>query len=842
MTSWQTLSPYLDEVLDLPPDARAAWLDSLRAKDPEIAAGVERLLAEHRAVEAERFLAEGVGPLPGGPAAAGQVVGAYTLVSPIGQGGMGTVWLARRSDGRYERSVAVKFLSVALAARGQERFRREGRILARLTHPHIASLVDAGVTSTGQPYLVLEFVDGPHIDRYCDEHALTIDARVRLFLEVLAAVAHAHANLIVHRDLKPSNVLVTQDGVVKLLDFGIAKLLEHEGPAGSATILTREGGAALTPEYAAPEQLTGDAVSTATDVYALGVLLYVLLTGQHPAGAHGGSAVALMNAIVDTEPMRPSHIVARTRSDADLLETNAAARATTPARLRRTLRGDLDTILQQALKKEPRSRYGSVTAFAADLDHYLKREPISAAPDTIRYRAAKFVRRNRIAVALGTLAVVAAVAGVIATMQQARTARVQRDFALSELSRAEAINDLNTYVLSDAAPSGKPFTVDDLLASAERIVERQGDTGSRVELLIAIGHQYTVQDEYAKARRLLEQAYLMSRASTDPTVRAGASCALAQSLANVNDLQRAESVWREAISSLPAEPRYVLDRIDCLQRGSEIAVRTGAATEAVARAQEAQRLLPQSPLRSELEDLGIQITLAGAYSAAGRHRDASAAFQRAAARLAALGRDNTARGATVFNNWGLTLTLLGQPLQAEQAFRRAIAISSDNASDHSVAPMLLVNYARVLQDLNRLDEATDYADRAYVRASQSGALVIVSQLSLLQAAIYRLTGQLDRSAQKLAEAEPWLRKNLPPGHYALGAFASQQSLLAAAQGDWTRAQDLADSAVSIVESAAKAGKQGADYVPVLLVRRSDVELARGAPATRRPTRNGPSSC
>ena len=220
-------------------------------------------------------------------ALAGVQVGAYRLVEPIGQGGMGSVWLAERSDGRFQGRAAVKLLNAALVGHaGEERFAREGNILARLAHPQIAHLIDAGVSPVGQPYLVLEHVDGEEIDRYCNSRQLGVDARVRLFLDVLAPVAHAHANLVVHRDLKPSNVLVTADGRVKLLDFGIAKLLEPDGGTGEATLLTREGASVLTPAYAAPEQVTGAPVTTATDVYALGVLLYVLLTGRHPAG-HG---------------------------------------------------------------------------------------------------------------------------------------------------------------------------------------------------------------------------------------------------------------------------------------------------------------------------------------------------------------------------------------------------------------------------------------------------------------------------------------------------------------------------------------------------------------------------
>ena len=237
-----------------------------------MAAELDILLTEHRALARDGFLERGPAAFPV-QAFAGQTMGGYTLVSPIGEGGMGSVWLAERSDGRFDRRVAIKFLSVAIAGRGEERFRREGSILARLAHPQIAQLVDAGVSNAGQPYLILEHVEGEHIDQYCDHHGLHVESRIGLFLEVLAAVEHAHANLIVHRDLKPSNVLVGNDGHVKLLDFGIAKLLEEDGVTGAATRLTREGGRAMTPEYEAPEQVTSDPVTTTTDVYALGVLL-----------------------------------------------------------------------------------------------------------------------------------------------------------------------------------------------------------------------------------------------------------------------------------------------------------------------------------------------------------------------------------------------------------------------------------------------------------------------------------------------------------------------------------------------------------------------------------------
>jgi len=406
---WQALSPYLDEALAMSDDARAAWLSSLHERDPALAAQLGEFLDEHRLLVQEGFLEKGSPALPG-PGLAGQTVGPYTLISQIGQGGMGSVWLAQRSDGRFERRVAVKFVNLALAGKGgEERFKREGSILGRLAHEHIAELVDAGVSPAGQAYLVLEYVQGDPIDQYCDQHKLDVDARVRLFLDVLAAVAHAHANLIVHRDIKPSNVMVTTGGEVKLLDFGIAKLLEGEGQLGAATLLTHEAGSALTPQYAAPEQLTGRPVTTATDVYALGVLLYVLLSGQHPAGSGPHSPAELVKAVLEIEPPRASDAI-----PADNSNLIAERRGTTPDKLRRGLRGDLDTIVGKALKKNPQERYASVTGFADDLRRYLKHEPITTRPDTLAYRSAKFLRRNRAVVAFSAAAI-ALVIGSLAT-------------------------------------------------------------------------------------------------------------------------------------------------------------------------------------------------------------------------------------------------------------------------------------------------------------------------------------------------------------------------------------------------------------------------------------------
>ena len=367
-----------------PPAWRRIWPRSLRERPPPNEAG---------------FLDR-----PLDVTLAGLEFGAYRLERPLGQGGMGTVWLARRADGRFEGTAAVKILNLALlSATGQERFRQEGSVLARLAHPGIARLLDAGLSGAGQPYLVLEYVEGVAIDEFADQNRLPLEGRIRLMLQVLAAVGHAHAHLIVHRDLKPSNILVTAEGAVKLLDFGIAKLLDDG--TGERTALTADGGRMLTPEFAAPEQVRGDRLTTAADVYSLGVLLYLLVSGRHPTAEGCSTPVDGMRALLEVEPSRLGL-------------------------------GDLDNILDKALRKSPVDRYPTVAALADDLERYLRHEPVSARPHSRLYRLKKFIRRNRTGVFAGSVTAAGLIAATVFSVAQMRYARQQRDDARAQRDNA----------------------------------------------------------------------------------------------------------------------------------------------------------------------------------------------------------------------------------------------------------------------------------------------------------------------------------------------------------------------------------------------------------------------
>ncbi len=516
---WLSLSPLLDELLDLAPPARAARLAELQAQDADTADQLQRLLARADGLEQQGFMSEPViaqwnaalaampGDEPGPPPdLAGQAIGPYVLERQLGQGGMGTVWLARRADGRFEGQVAIKFLTAGLLGSGDTgRFAREGEILARLSHPHIARLLDAGLHHTGQasqPYLVLEYVDGQPIDAYCRGHRLGAEARVRLFLGVLAAVAHAHARLILHRDLKPSNILVTEQGDVKLLDFGIAKLLADATQASqgaAATELTQRAGSAFTPQFAAPEQVQQTDVTTATDVYALGVLLYLLLGGSHPTADDTQSQLDRLKAVVELVPKRLSDVAAAHDDEAI-------------AKQARELRGDLDTIVAKALKKAPAERYANAQAFADDLQRWLAHEPISARPDSRLYVWSRFVRRHRWAVVAGSAAVLALVSLTAVSTLQARRAEAAEQQAQVRRKQAE---DALSYMLGEFAdklrPIGRLELLDNVGSKALSLLAEGAEAGpmerlQRAKALTVIGEVRVSKRELDSAIEPLEAA------------------------------------------------------------------------------------------------------------------------------------------------------------------------------------------------------------------------------------------------------------------------------------------------------------------------------------------------
>ncbi len=429
----------LDEALDLPPAHREPWRRELATREPELSDLLTQLL-DHVAAGSP-----GKGPETGAlvadalarvetvepPPRQGQRIGPYRVLHLLGRGGMGTVWLAERADGLFERRVALKVLHPGLAGHAMaERFARERSILAGLQHPHIARLLDAGITDDGQPYLALEHVEGTPLDAFCDARRLALSERIALMQQVTAAVQYAHQALVIHRDLKPANILVTPAGQVRLLDFGIAKLVSGE-QAADETELTRQGGRAFTLDYAAPEQIGGRPMNTASDVYSLGVILYALLCGQRPYRLVRDTRGALEEAILSHEPVAPSQ--------REITPACAAARRATPARLRKALAGELDTLVARAMKKDPAERYPTAEALQQDLQRWQRGEPLQARPDSALYRLRKFVGRHKARVAAASAAALLLAGAAAVSLGQAQRARAQSLVAEQQAQRAQAV-------------------------------------------------------------------------------------------------------------------------------------------------------------------------------------------------------------------------------------------------------------------------------------------------------------------------------------------------------------------------------------------------------------------
>lgn len=502
---WQRLSPLLDALIDLEPETRAARLAELRAEDASLAAELEQLLALEE--DNTDFLSE---PLIAPPPSAkpDSLIGPYRLERMLGEGGMGQVWLARRADGLYQRRVALKLLRPGLADPNlRQRFTRERQILARLGHPHIARLLDAGIGGDGhavqnQPYLALEYVEGEPITDWSRSRDLSVQARLRLFLQVCEAVSHAHANLIVHRDLKPSNILVTALDEVRLLDFGIAKLLDS--PEGGRDH-TRTEVRAFTLHYAAPEQIRGEPVTTMTDVYSLGVVLYELLAETKPYKLSRQSDAAWEEAILLTDPLRPSQSLLR-EADSDPSRTPALRRRA------KLISGDLDNIVLKTLSKRPEHRYASVEALAQDLTRYLEGKPVMARPQSLAYRAHKYLSRNRWGLATAGLFVGVLTAALVLVTWQAQQ-------AVREASRAQALQDFIAGLFEQAGGRSGPGPLDvrQLLADGEARAE--GELGTQplaqAELFGVIARLRLGLGDYPQALKLLQRQQALLKTLPD---------------------------------------------------------------------------------------------------------------------------------------------------------------------------------------------------------------------------------------------------------------------------------------------------------------------------------------
>jgi serine/threonine protein kinase len=508
---WQRINDLFQAALEVEPSHRPQFLQN-QCDDPLVVEEVKLLLSAHQ--EAGSFIQTPVSILQDTQEdddliAPGERIGVYKIVKEIGRGGMGAVYLASRADDAYEKHVAVKVLKQGIdSAEIVRHFRNERQILADFDHPNIARLLDGGTTHSGVPYFVMEYVEGMPVDLYCNHHRLTITQRLELFQQICAAVSYAHRHLVIHRDIKPSNVLVTTDGVPKLLDFGIAKILHPNNEARS----TATGIHLMTPEYASPEQILGRPVTTVSDVYSLGVLLYELVAGRLPYRFTGRSPIEIARTIHDTQPLLPSVIVDRIDPEEKITPANVSQdRNVSVDQLKRRLRGDLDNIISMAIRKEPERRYQSVEQFSEDIRRHLVRLPVLARKDTIGYRVTKFAKRNPLAVTAAAIAFVTLLAGAITTSWQAQKARAEqtraeyaREFA-DELRYIESLL-LSTYTapLHDTRPSLKMASA--RLKKMEQRMINGGESafGSGHN---AIGNGYLMLKDFERAKLHLEKAW-----------------------------------------------------------------------------------------------------------------------------------------------------------------------------------------------------------------------------------------------------------------------------------------------------------------------------------------------
>jgi tetratricopeptide (TPR) repeat protein len=787
-TRWQELSPYLDRALDLPPDARESWMASLGDTDRALADLLKLLVDEQASASRDGFL---IGAPASRPAvsAVGQRIGAYTLVSPIGRGGMGTVWLARRSDGRFDGTAAIKLLNLGLLGRGAEaRFKREGSILARLKHPHIAQLIDAGISPVDQPYLVLEHVQGEHIDDYCEHRELRLEARLRLFLDVLDAVAHAHANLIVHRDIKPSNVLVRTDGEVKLLDFGIAKLIDGGGDLLTTTGLDERP---LTPEYAAPEQLTGDPITTATDVYALGLLLYVLLGGPRPGGARGRSAAELIKAVLETDLPRLSEVAPHGEA----------------------LRGDLDTIVAKALRKSSGERYATAAAMADDLRRFLRHEPVAARPATLAYRTAKFLRRRRRAVALG-----AGVALIVSSLVGFYTARLgaERDHARVEADKSARVTELLTTLLTGADPYAthdREPTVRNILDNGASRIERelrdQPDLGA--EMMTVIGRVYQRLGVHDRATPLLEQAVAIGRA------RGGSSAPLAQSLNDLGVLRRERG---DAAGATP-----LLEEAVAMRRAlfgpvhKDVAVtlvELGRAWQDRGQADRAEPLLREA-LQIRRTVFGEQHRETATSKSAlalllwnrGDLAGAEPLFRESLETSRAVLSDDHPNVGSSLNNLGLVVLDRGDFAAAEPMFRESLAIKKKQFGDkHPSLGPTLSNLAAALRGQGEFAAARSLLEQALAitREALGPEHQSIAGYEVNLARVYLDQNDAVRAEPLLRDALARQQRTSPRGDWRLAATQGMLGGLLVRQGQYAAAEPLLLDASRVLKNVP--GRQG----------------------------------
>ncbi len=793
-----------EEIAELDPAARASAIAALQASDPGLAAAVTELLAADAAA-GDGYLEEGVAgfapalvgealatahagaPARDGAGAAGDRIGPYRLRSLLGRGGMGEVWEAERADGQFEKTVALKLLKRGMDSEAMlRRFLRERQILARLEHPNIARLLDGGVAPDGRPYLVLERVQGEPITAWCERVGADLATRVRLIVAVAEAVDLAHRNLVVHRDLKPSNLLVDATGCVKLLDFGIAKILvaePQETGSGGGAEATRLEERALTPAYAAPEQILGLPPTTATDVYSLGVVLYELLAGRLPHARTTTSIAGLAQELERETLTRPSRIVAERREP----------------RRAKAIAGDLDTIALTALARDPARRYGSIAAFADDLKRYLDGRPVLARPDSQLYRLRKFVLRHRVAVVAASLVALSLVGGLSAAIWQARRAAANASVAAANARRAERVKEflIGLFEAADPEQSGGDMPARELLDQAGRRLETElvGEPLIRADLLEAVSRIDRSLGLLEPAASLAEKALAIRAAALpagDPAVAAARA-----TLGNVHvyqgKLDSAEKELAEALASLEAsEPPESLLVARVRSDYSNVLFWKGRAPESERLERRAWETYVAALGPDNLQTAVHQRNLAVVLDELDRLDEAEAAYRSSQAVIEKLLGADHPNSAASYLNLAVLLERRDKPAEAEELYRRALAIRRAKLGDrHAVTGQSLQLYALFLLHRGRLEES----ERTYREARELFAAINPRHFEVGKcdnglALIAGKRGDHAQAERLLAGVTELFREQLGEEHPFVWQVQGNQAREIAAQGRYAEAEAI----------------------------------------------------
>ncbi len=816
----QQASDLFAEALALEPGARRQFLVDQCGGDEALLEEVASLL--DAADQSEAFfdrlsnevglpsLADGEQPLP-----ENEVVGNWRLKRVIGRGGMGAVYLAERADGEYEHEAALKILPFGLDTEvARMRFLTERQILAGLTHPNIARLLDGGVTDSGTPYFVMDYVDGRPIDVYCDENNLDVRARIRLFLDVLAAVSHAHARLVVHRDIKPSNVLVDSNGTVKLLDFGVAKLLRPDsGIAGAGS--TMELGAALTPEYAAPEQLLGQAITTATDVYALGLMLYELLSGHRPRDAEEIDSFASLVELATQDPPKASTAASR-----------ADCRATSEQGLKRTLRGDLDNILQKALGPDPEDRYKTANALAADLHRYLNGEPVSAMPPTLAYRARKFVARHRGGVATTLLTALALIVSLVIATSQMLEARKQRDAAIYQQQRVLASNEFLTLLLGEIGPRGEALSLGELLDRGVDMLERSFGEDYRFlgRMYFDVANSYFSLGETEKMRDLFGRAEAAARAHGDDDLLAAVLC-IGAVIEFPTEPERSVSRVDEANALLSGIAASSMDSVAaCARANAHRLDLEGDRPAAIEKLKTTIDVFNASELASVQNRILVMNQLGNLYHKNGDRAEGLAVNGEILALMERSGRNATAGYMINMLNRSVFLQSMGE-IRSAYELRRELLERMRELQDTGRVPIAVFSfYAASLMRLGRYDEALPVAFEALEAAQNAGNTYWAAQDELQIGRILMYLGRYDEADEYLDSAEATFFSAAAANDRLIQAVNLGRAGVRLGRGDVDGARELIDAELERLDYPNTLGSPGTASVLRLA---AEIALASG---------------